>query len=222
VVLLPETTGNRLRHVQLVPLSIGSAMLIAVTDAGTAHSAVIRIPDDMDTDELEAISRLITKRYADCTIHTVAERLVVELGELLHERRGFLTSLLRALERSTAPGGHLVELSGATNLLQYPEYRDAGRAKNFLTLTENKKELYSLLRRAEDMEFTITIGAENDADALADCSVVTARYRLGDSMTGAIGVIGPTRMPYGKVITVLEYMRAGLGEVLTHFISERE
>lgn len=221
VVLLPETAGNRLRHLQLVPLSVGSAMLITVTDAGTAHSAVIRVPEDMDTEELERISRLITRRYADCTLHTIAERMVVELGETLKERRGFLNSLLRAMERSTAPGAHLVEMSGATKLLQYPEYRDASRAKNFLALAEDKNELYTLLKHAGEMEFTITIGAENDADALSDCSVVTAGYRLG-GLTGAIGVIGPTRMPYGKVLTVLDYMRAGLGEVLTHFITEKE
>ena len=215
IVLMPEMSESRLRHVQLVPLAQGSALVVAVTDAGVARDAVIRIPDDMSVEELEHISRMITQRYYNCTVSTVAERMVVELGEILGGRKSFLESLTGTIDRSAASGAHLVELSGATNILRYPEYRDAEKAKSFLAAVESKNTLYELLKKASEMEFTITIGGENESDALRDCSVVTASYRLGDLALGTFGIIGPTRMHYDKVLTILEYMRASLGEVLT-------
>ncbi|MCL2695154.1 MAG: heat-inducible transcriptional repressor HrcA [Clostridiales bacterium] len=215
IVLMPEMSESRLRHLQLVPLAQGSALAVAVTDAGVAREAVIRIPPDMSVEELEQISRMITQRYYNRTISTVAERLVVEIGEILRERKSFLQSLTGTIDRSAASGTHLVELSGATNILHYPEYRDVQKAKSFLAAVENKDTLYDLLKQASGMEFTITIGSENKAETLRDCSVVTASYKLGDLALGTFGIIGPTRMQYGKVLTILEYMRASLGEVLT-------
>ena len=70
------------------------------------------------------------------------------------------------------------------------------------------------------MEFTFTIGAENEDKNLKDCSVVTATYRAGDGPVGTFGIIGPTRMQYGRVISVLEHMRRSLSEMLTDFMEE--
>ena len=85
---------------------------------------------------------------------------------------------------------------------------------------EGREALYGMLKKASSLEFTITIGQENEHEPLKDCSVVTATYRMGDTPMGTLGIIGPTRMNYSKVISVLEYMRRSLGEVLTNYIEE--
>lgn len=220
MVLMPELSTNRLRHIQLVPLVEGKALMVVITDAGVAKDSVIRIPNGMTTDELERISRAITMRFYNSRMSTVMERLKSELGSEFESRRDFLTELLDSIERSTASGAHSVELSGTTNMLHYPEYNDLNKAKSFLAAVEGKDALYGMLKRASVMEFSVTIGQENELDELRDCSVVTATYKIGDMPVGSFGIIGPTRMDYSRVLSVLECMRLSLGEILNSILEE--
>ncbi len=220
MVMPPMLSANRLRHIQLVPLREGRALAVIVTDAGFARDAIIRVPDDMGATELERISRMMTERFAGCRMDTVAERMLKELGGELYDRREFLNTMVETIERKIAPDAPNVQLSGATNMLHYPEYSDVNKAKMFLTAVEGRNTLYELLRRASRLEFTVTIGCENENEMLKDCSVVTATYRVGDEPMGSIGIIGPTRMQYGKVMSVLEFMRRCLSETLTNYLEE--
>lgn len=220
MVLPPVLEFNRLRHIQLVPLTEGRALLVVVTDTGFARDAVIRVPEHLHADELEKLSRLLTSRLYDCRMDLVAEKIQNELGAELRERRAFLSQVAETIERRMAPNARSVELSGATNMLHYPEYSDMTKARNFLAAVEGRDALYGMLKRASQVEFCITIGTENDLEPLQDCSVVTATYRIGDLPMGSFGVIGPTRMNYSKVVSVLEFMRRSLSEVLSNYIEE--
>lgn len=216
VVLKPELKWNRLRHLQLVPLAMGRALLVVVTDAGFSRDAVIRIPDHISTEDLERISRLLTERLYDCRMDLIAEKISSVLVSELPDRGDFLNSIVATLKRSMRPSADSVELSGATNMLHYPEYSDMTKARNFLLAVEGKDALYDMLKRARSVEFTVTIGNENEIEPLQDCSIVTATYRIDETPVGSFGVIGPTRMNYGKVISVLEYISKGLSRVLSN------
>lgn len=220
MVLPPMLAQNNLRHIQIVPLNEGRALVVVVTDAGFARDAIIRVPDYMQADELERLSRELTNRFAGCRMDTIGERIMLEMGDELYNRREFLNGVIETVERKLSPGARSMELSGATNMLHYPEYSDVNRAKSFLAAVEGKDTLYSMLQKASSLEFSITIGSENEHEQLQDCSVVTATYTVGGQQMGTFGIIGPTRMNYGKVISVLEYMRRSLGEVLTNYIEE--
>ncbi len=220
VVLMPDVTMNRLRHLQLVPLAEGRALLVVVTDAGYARDAVIRVPADLTPDELESLSRSLTAQLYNCRMSNVSERLSEEFGKELNKRRDFFEDLMNTIRQGMDAGSGMVELSGATNMLRYAEYSDLNKAMVFLNAVEGKDLLYHMLKKASRMEFTVTIGKENDADALQDCSVVTASYRVGDTPIGTFGVIGPTRMRYGKVASILDGMRLALNDVLKNVIEE--
>lgn len=220
VILKPELQWNRLRHIQLVPLAMGRALLVVVTDAGFSRDAIIRVPERLQSDDLDRISRLLTERLYDCRMDLVGEKMIRVLNDELQERGEFLNSLVATMERSMQPKAGGVELSGATNMLHYPEYSDMNKARSFLMAVEGKDALYDLLKRARSVEFTVTIGSENEIEPLQDCSIVTATYRIDETPVGSFGVIGPTRMNYGKVISVLEYMSKGLSKVLS--ISKEE
>lgn len=220
VVMMPDMTVNRLRHLQLVPLAEGKALSVIVTDAGVARDAVIDIPKDMTPDELESLSRTITQRCYNCRMTTVSELLTGELGAELHSRGDFLRTLLARMDESAQSGHGMVELSGAKNMLRYPEYNDVSKAKTFLETVEERENIYRMLKKASDMEFTITIGSENEQEGLQDCSVVTATYRLNDMPFGTFGVIGPTRMDYNRVVTVLQGVQQNLAAVLQNIFKE--
>jgi heat-inducible transcriptional repressor len=220
MIMPPMLAANRLRHIQLVPIREGRALAVIVTTAGFARDAVIRVPEDMSSAELERISHLLTEWFYDCRMDRIGERIVSEMNGELYERRAFLCSIVEAIERKIEPETPNVQLSGATNMLHYPEYSDMNKAMTFLAAVEGRNMLYDLLKRASKLEFTITIGNENEDAMFKDCSIVTATYQVGDEPLGSFGIIGPTRMNYGKVISVLEYMRRSLSELLSNELED--
>jgi len=214
MVMPPMLASNRLRHIQLVPLREGRALVIIVTTAGFAREAVIRVPEDMRTGELERISHILTERFYDCRMDQIGDRIAQEMSGELFERRAFLCSVVEAIEKKMGSDSPNVQLSGATNMLHYPEYADVNKAKSFLVAVEGRNMLSELLKRASKLEFSITIGNENEDEMFKDCSIVTATYQIGEEPLGSFGIIGPTRMNYGKVISVLEYMRKSLSQMI--------
>ena len=215
VIVAPKLGSLRIRHIQLVPVAQETALLIIVTNLGIVKDAVIRVPDGLSADDLYSISRMLTERLANKPLEAVR----ATFSELLHEtesNRRLMIETLRALEgRLTAEDSSEVVVGGSSKLLDYPEYSDVEKAKNFLAVLESKDKLRQLVGRDGGMEVTIHIGAENGPE-MSDCSVVTARYRVGDQTTGALGIIGPTRMNYNRVIPVLEFMSRAMSELLSN------
>lgn len=220
VVMMPDIGVNRLKHLQLIPLMPGKALAVVVTDAGVSQNTVIDVPEDIGPEELDRISKAITARFSDCRMSTVSSKLVRELGGELSARADFVESLLLTLCENQSSDRRMVELSGATNMLEYPEYSDVNKAKTFLATVEQKDSMYRMLKKASNMEFTVTIGSENEQEGFQDCSVVTASYRVNGTPVGSFGVIGPTRMDYARVLSILKNVQTNLGTVLQSFLKE--
>lgn len=214
MVLPPQLHAVRLKHIQIVPVAAERALVVMVTDAGLVRDAMIRIPDSMDARHMERLSNMLTERFRDHRLDEITQIDLSQLAEELSVERAFFTSMLDAMERNMQPDAHAVELSGSTNMLAFPEYADMNKAKTFLSAIEGKDTLYHMLKKASTMEFSITIGPENDQEELSDCSVVTATYKVGDDPMGTFGIIGPTRMHYARVLSILEFMRMSLSEAL--------
>ncbi|MBC8530902.1 heat-inducible transcriptional repressor HrcA [Gehongia tenuis] len=223
MVLAPKFDNMLIKGVHLVPISQGLALLVVVTDKGVFKDTTMRIPGGIDPEYLHRISGMLTERLAGLRPGEVQSALREFLKPDLGAYRQFFKELMDAVEQNFAAGEKReVVLGGAANILNYPEYSDMDKARNFLMTLETKDVLYELLNRASKMEFSVTIGTENEFEQMRDCSVVTATYKIGDQTLGSFGVIGPTRMDYGKVISVLDYMGKSLGEILSELMKRGE
>lgn len=213
LVLAPQLRRMTLRRIQLVGLTRGTALVVIVTDAAVAKDAIIRVPENLDDDDLIEISRRLTERFAGHALTDVDVNMVHGMREELQKNREFFNSLMTVLEDTVvqSDGGELV-MEGAVNIFNYPEYKDAEKARAFLKFLETRENLYRMLAGRTKRAYSITIGGENDDPDLRDCSLVTATYRVGKRSVGSIGVIGPTRMNYPRVMQVLSLMGRGLGE----------
>lgn len=215
VIVAPKLGTLRIKHVQLVPVAEKTALMIIVTNAGIVKDAVIRIPEGLDADHLYAISRMLTQKLADKPLDAVRQ----SFSEMLRDaeiNRKLLGETLNVLEHKLEEDDSTdVIIGGGSNLLSYPEYSDVEKARNFLSVLESKDTLRRVVGRDGGMEVTIRIGPENGVPELSDCSIVTARYRVGDNSSGTLGIIGPTRMNYNRVISVLDFMGRALSEVLS-------
>ena len=218
VIVAPKLGTLRIKHVQLVPVAERMALMVIVTNAGIVKDAVISVPEGMDADELYSISRMLTEKLADKPLEAVRQAFAELLRNAEYNRR-LLGETLQVIEKRLEAGGDAsdVIVGGPANMLEYPEYSDVNKARNFLAVLESKDTLRQLLSRDGGMEISIRIGPENQLPALNDCSIVTASYRVGDHSTGTLGIIGPTRMNYNRVISVLEFMGRALSDVLSQY-----
>ena len=114
-----------------------------------------------------------------------------------------------------------VYLEGTTNILNHPEFKDVGKAREFLNMIDTKNVLSLLLKNINKCGgdgVNIQIGRENVIEEMKDCSVITATYSLGGVVFGTIGIIGPTRMEYARVLATLNYVRQKINEEISKIV----
>jgi heat-inducible transcriptional repressor len=213
VVMMPKQEELRVSCLQLVPMPRGAALLVIVTDTGAIRDTVIRVSENLDGDALYAISRMLTERLHGRTLKEVQDMLGAysrQGGGDDRVLRG-IADLAAQMEKQSATD--TVTVGGSHNILNYPEYSDVEKARAFLAVLEERDRLLQLLSPDEGA-FTVRIGPETGLPEMQDCSVVTASYQVGADHRGFVGVIGPTRMPYGRVLGALSAVGSALSEML--------
>ncbi len=204
---------HRLSHLQIVPIADRRVLLILVTQSGAVKQVPVELDNPVAPDALYTVSRFLSQQLEGVRM----SELVSTLEKMSQKEPDEMRKLMNAMARS----GHLSEKSevgslvvgGRSNLLSYPEYADVEKARNLLSVLETRDKMISLLSQGA-MEISVRIGPETGMEELTDCSVVTASYKLRDGRVNTIGLIGPTRMQYGKVMAVLGEVGRALGAVL--------
>ncbi len=213
VVLPPSGRQPRVRTIQLVPVGPGSALVVVVTDSGIIRDTVIPYPGQLDNDSLYDISRRLTDEIAGHSLQEAGTIISGMIGRI-HENESFLSSLGTFFQDRTDPKARRhVAVGGTSKMLTYPEYADRDRIRSLLSLVETRDRLASIIAQNGNVQFTVRIGPENGIPEMADSSIVTAVYSTRAGEQGTIGVIGPTRMRYSRVLSVLTAMGQQLSEL---------
>lgn len=194
------------------------ALLLIVTENTLIRDKFIDIPEGMTDAQIENACNLISKLMVGKRFDEVIalERSVKE--EFVGYREIF-ESFMQAIEDYLENHNADVVLEGEGKILNHPEYNDAEKVKNFLSVVTSKDNLCDLLAtNKDDIEINIKIGGEEGGKIPDDCSLVTATYSASGVKIGTYGVIGPLRMNYQKVISVLE----GVGKILEDIIKDKK
>ncbi len=219
MVLKPQLKQSLIKRIQIVKITEHKAILLLVTNAGLVKDTVISVPRNITADYLEMLSRILTDNLSGKTLEEAEIDLTRCLKENANANSELAADILAAIETSVEPqGGSGIVLGGTQNVIDYPEYMSVEKAKNFIAVLETKDMLYNMMKKATNLEFSVTIGKENDAQELFDMSVVTATYKIGGKTLGSFGVIGPTRMDYAKIVSILGHVSSGLNSILLNFI----
>lgn len=216
MVMVPQFSALKVKRVTLIPVSEGSAMAVVVTNTGVTKNAMIRIPEALSPEDIEKLSKLISQKLDGHKLNEAVESVLPQIRAEIGEQADAVCEMIEDIERSMSETN--VEVVGASNILDYPEYSDAAKARQFLTEVETGSYLQKVLAESSDVEMSVRIGTENDNPEMQDCSVVTVTYKAGGKNIGTMGVVGPTRMDYGKVMAVLKYMSSSLSEILSKLL----
>ncbi|MGI5838647.1 MAG: heat-inducible transcriptional repressor HrcA [bacterium] len=222
LVLDPRQQRQEYRYLQLLPLSCYKAVIILVTNAGNVEHALIDLPQGITEDEIEKIALILNEKMRDLTLDEVKTAMLRDLEtefwrhltrfRIIETLFSQLSDVMQRFYRQEAEDR--IYLGGATNILTQPEFRDVEKAKALLGLLEEEEVLHRLLTETDADRITVSIGRENKLSEMQDCSMVTAHYIRGDRSVGTIGILGPTRMDYGRVIAILELVTQNLNSVL--------
>ena len=221
VAVAPSLAEATLEHLELIQVSSAKILMVMTIRSGLVRTVYVDLPGEVKPDILTGVTQVLNERLGGLTLKeirdTLPERLKdsspddrVGTGELLNI---FMQSSSELFDWSPLSAGE-VHLGQTSVLAGQPEFTSGERLKGLIELTEQRHLLAQVLGDREHKGgLKITIGGENDAEALSDFTLVTAEYRVGD-LKGSIGVIGPTRMPYEKVIAIVDYTSTLVNSVL--------
>ena len=213
LLLAPPLQQTMLARVDLMPLEADRALAVIVTDAGWVTARAVTLDPPLAADEVRAVGRALTRRFAGRSVQEVVEMEVAPDDPLdtLHTRARAVTEQIVALLR-----GRTLYVSGAINMLDHPEFWDIETTRELLRTLEHKERLADLMTSlAADEGLRVTIGEENPYAEMRECSLITSTYLYRDQVVGILGVVGPRRLPYPEVISVVNETARHVTEALS-------
>lgn len=203
VILGPEVFSTTLKHLQIIPLNETTAVAIIVTNTGHVENKTVTIPEGMAMSEIEKVVNILNARLKDVPFLQFKSKLYNEISAEISKYVSGYEELISTVESVLQNDEKdRIFLSGTTNMLIQPEFKDIDKIKSILDLLDETPTLVRLFTPSiEGVE--VKIGSENSIEAINNCSLITASYSIGDNPIGTIGIIGPTRMEYARVINLL-------------------
>ena len=217
VVMTPRRRANTFRHIEFLKLSEKRVLLIVVTPDGDVQNRILFTERDFSPSELVEAANYINQNHSGQTFEGIRGRLQSELRELRQDMIQLMTAAVDAGNRAVAEGSEQYVISGERNLLSVQDLsQDMTRLRQLFELFERKTSLLQILDvslRGQGVQ--IFIGGESGFSAPDDVSVVTSPYKVDGAVVGTVGVIGPTRMAYDRVIPIVDVTAKLLSSALS-------
>lgn len=217
VILGPDVHLHKVKRFQIVPLSSTQAVAIIVTNNGHVENRVFTLPEGYDLRRIEKIVNILNDRLVGRSLEEVPFRVDAEIRKLIQEHVGqygeFISSLFGSI---SAQDDGRIYYGGKTNMLNQPEFHDINKVRMLLDIMEKKPQVQTLFQANSNEGIQIKIGSENNLLAIEDCSIITASFNAGNNQHGSIAIIGPKRMDYQRVITLLDFMSGDLSRLLSN------
>ena len=217
VVFAPALDRSTVRHVQLVALSAGRAMLVLVTDTGRVENHVVLVPPEMDDVHLQGTAEMLNRVLQGSPLETAPATLREALGRFPLEQREVVGSVAGTLADALLEGEpERIFLEGTSNIVDEEKFADLETVRQVIEALEHRRLLFELLAESLSSEkVSVRIGRENPIREMQLCSVITASYGGRGHPLGSLGVVGPTRMDYGRTIAAVREVAGSLGRMLT-------
>jgi len=221
IVLGPEVFESTLKQIQLIPISDDQAVAIIVTDTGHVENQTVNFPGELKGVELEKVVNILNERLRGVPLIQLQEKLSAEISSLLKRYVNQYESMIEMLKGvfQTHQNGK-VFYGGKTNILSQPEFNNVEQVRNILNIFE-EDTLVSKLFRSADSGLTIKIGEENHFEPFDECTIITATYSLDGKHMGTVGILGPTRMEYPRVISIMDYLSKDMTKILTAWYQKK-
>ncbi len=217
LIMGPQFKKSAFHQMRILPLDEERGLVVLITDTGFIKNKVINLQQQLSQSELHQVVSYLNQKLYGLTIDQVTTSLINELKRDLFRRLEILEQAFILLEESLKEEKQIrVFLGGTTNILNQPEFRDVDKIRRMLNLFEQEPLLFKILEdTSSEDDIVVRIGTENQFEDIQECALVTGTYRIHDKTLGTVGVLGPTRMDYGRVISVMRRLVDHLNKSLS-------
>jgi heat-inducible transcriptional repressor len=217
LIMGPQFKKSAFRQMRILPLDETRGLVVLITDTGFIKNKVIDMKQQLSQAELHQVVSYLNQKLSGLTIDQVTTSLINELKRDLFKRLEILEQAFILLEESLKEEKQIrVFLGGTTNILNQPEFKDVDKIRRMLNLFEQQLLLFQILEESSnDDDITIRIGGENECIDIQECTLITGTYKIHDKTIGTLGVLGPTRMDYSRVVSVMRRLVDHLNQSLS-------
>ncbi|MCI8465083.1 MAG: heat-inducible transcription repressor HrcA [Lachnospiraceae bacterium] len=219
----PRYNRNKLKFIQLSRVEDHKLLVVVVVEGNLIKNTIFEVEEKLKEEDILSLNLLLNTNLNGLTIEEINLGIITKLKEQAGGHAEVVGKVLDAVAEAIRSDDEDLQIytSGATNIFRYPELSDSSKAKEIIQVFEEKKQLTNLLtdKLGEEGQqgIQVYIGNETPVQSMKDCSVVTATYDLGDGLQGTIGIVGPKRMDYEKVVSTLQTV---MGQLDTMFKKE--
>jgi heat-inducible transcriptional repressor len=224
VVSAPSMTTGVFEKLELIQVSSTRLMVIISVRSGLVKTIMMEIYSEISKQKLEQVSRLMNEKLSGLTLKEIRESFAERVRDYRNEESGLIRLFIDSVDKLFVENKKdKIHIGGTKNIISQPEFEDAKNFKSVIELMENHDIIIHVLEKTDDglnpLSPKVSIGEENDVNDLKDFSVVSANYTIGD-MGGTIGVLGPKRMNYSKMIPLVDFVATTISSML-HPLNER-
>jgi len=217
LIMGPQFRKSAFHQLRILPLDEKRGLVVLITDTGFIKNKVIDMQQQLSQAELHQVVSYLNHKLYGLTIDQVTTSLINELKRDLFKRLEILEQAFILLEESLKEEKQIrVFLGGTTNILNQPEFKDVDKIRRMLNLFEQEPLLFKILEdTSSEDNIVVSIGAENEYEDIQECTLITGTYKIHDKTLGTVGVLGPIRMDYKRVISVMRRLVDYLNQSLS-------
>ena len=213
----PQTKRSKLKFIQLSRVDTHQLLAVIVSEGNVIKNNILSVQDELDDETLLKLNILFNTQLNGLSIDEINLGMVAAMKQQAGIHSQLVSEVIDAVAEAIRAENLEIYTSGTNNIFRYPELADQQRASELINTFEEKQLLGELLQEtgAEggDTGIQVYIGEETPVQSMKDCSVVTASYELSDGMKGTIGIVGPKRMDYDRVVAILRTIQTQLDEL---------
>lgn len=218
LVSAPQVKRNKLKFIQLSRVDVHQILAVIVIEGNVIKNNILHIDEEMSDETLLKLNILLNTNLNGLCIDEINLGMITLMKQQAGIHSAFVGGVVDAVAEAIRAEEDLeIYTSGTNNILRYPELADQEKASELINTFEEKQQLGELLQETlnseENTGIQVYIGSESPVQSMRDCSVVTASYELGGGMKGTIGIVGPKRMDYDKVVGTLRTIQSQLDEL---------
>lgn len=213
IISSPKNNTNRIKFIQLSKIEKNQILIVIVSQGNIVRNKVIKVKKSVDDKTMLKLNMYLNTALAGIRLEEINLGMFASIKAQIGDDKGIVEEVIKSVIESIKLEDLEVYTSGTTNILKYPELSDNNMARELLAALEDKTRINSIINKGDDdLGIKVYIGEENQSENMKDCAVVTANYNFSDELKGKIGIVGPKRMDYDKVVTALRSVIENLDE----------
>ncbi len=213
----PQTKRSKLKFIQLSRVDTHQLLAVIVGEGNVIKNNILSVQDELDDETLLKLNILLNTQLNGLSIDEINLGMIAAMKQQAGIHSKLVSEVIDAVAEAIRAENLEIYTSGTNNIFRYPELADQQRASELINTFEEKQLLGELLQETgadgDETGIQVYIGEETPVQSMKDCSVVTASYELSDGMKGTIGIVGPKRMDYDRVVAILRTIQTQLDEL---------